>query len=259
MVINMNEILKNVEPLFEDIDSRLRGFKKDTYHTLFTEYMEKNHEFFNSLNQILAADVDKDVFEELTDYIIAYAEKMQRKTEGKIKKESIQLNLNMFMAIYFLPAILEGKQINAQKFADMVCEKWADRFKGSNINSADYESIQSGFKSKLCYVTTAVCKSLNKPDNCYELNLLKDYRDHYLAKTENGTELIQRYYDVAPTIVKRIDKSGSAEAKYRSIWEQYLKPCITYIEEGKSEECGKTYINMIEELQKQFVITAKVD
>lgn len=257
MVIDMDEALHNLVPVFADMELKLRGFKKDTYSTLFSEYMEKNHDFFHALNQILVSDEDKSIYHELANHIIEYAEKMLKQSEGKIKKESIQLNLNMFMAIYFLPAILEGKQTNAQEFADIVCEKWAVKFKGSNIQNADFASIQSGFKSKLCYVTTAVCKSLNKPEDCYELKLLKDYRDQYLAGTDNGAELIQRYYDIAPTIVKRIDKSENAEEKYSYIWERYLKPCIAYIEHDKKEECGKTYIRMIEELQDQYVITSK--
>lgn len=255
----MDEALQNVVPVFEDMDLKLRGFKKDTYSTLFTEYLEKNHEYFGALNQFLASDEDKNDYQELANHIIEYAENMLNQLESKIKKENLQLNLNMFMAIYFLPAILEGKQANAQEFADTVCEKWAVKFKGSNIKSADFASIQSGFKSKLCYVTTVVCKSLHKPEDCYELNLLKDYRDHYLVGTENGEELIQKYYDIAPTIVKRIDKTENAEEKYRYIWERYLKPCIAYIEHGEKEECGKTYIHMIEELQNQFVITSRED
>ncbi len=253
----MNEALHNLIPVFEDVDIRLHGFKRDTYSTLFTEYMEENHEFFSALNLILASDEDKDTYHEVANHMIEYIENMLNQQAGKIKKERLQLNLNMFMAVYFLPAALEGKQSNAQEFADIVCEKWAAAFKGSNIKSADFASIQSGFRSKLCYVTTAVCKSLNKPQDCYELKLLKDYRDHYLAGIENGAELIQRYYDIAPTIVKRIEKSENAEEKYQYIWERYLKPCITYIEHGEKIECGKTYIHMIEELQNQFVITSK--
>lgn len=253
----MNDKLKNIAPLFENMEPQIRGFKKDTYGDLFAAYLEKHHEFFEELNRMLASEEKEDFLNEFSDYLVSYVSKLQGEEKNKIRRNDLQLNMNMFMAIYFMPAVLEGKQEASKQLTDVICEKWADKFKGSNIKSADAASIQAGFKTKLCYVTTAVCRSLNKPEDCYEIKLLKEYRDKYLILTENGEELVKRYYDIAPTIVKRIDKSDKPEEKYRYIWERYLKLCIAYIESGQRERCGKEYIKMIEELQEQYVVTAK--
>ncbi|WMC92462.1 CFI-box-CTERM domain-containing protein [Kineothrix sp. MB12-C1] len=252
----MNETLKNVAPLLENMEARLHGFKKDTYADFLNSYLEGNRNFFDELNQQLAVQ-EEEFLNEFSDYFVEYAASLLEQETNKIKRNNLQLNMNMFMAIYVMPAILEGKQEKSKELTDFICEKWAKRFKGSNIKSADAASIQSGFKTKLCYVTTAVCKSLNKPEDCYELNLLRDYRDNYLAATEGGEELVKKYYDIAPTIVKRIDKSDCPKEKYKYIWEQYLKPCIAYIENGQNELCGAKYIEMMEELQSQYLITAK--
>lgn len=253
----MNDKVSNITPVFGEMDRQVHGFKKDTYAGLFSDFMEKHQEFFGEINMELAADSADGFIEEFVPVVISFARNTIESAGKKPKKESTQLNMNMFMAIYFLPALLEGNQRHAGDLTSALCAGWAAAFKGNNIQAADYATIVSGFKTKLCYVTTAVCKSMNKPEDCYELKLLRDYRDHYLMQTEGGEEMVQKYYDIAPTIVKRIDKSSKAEETYRHIWETYLKPCISYIENGENEECEATYISMIEELQDKYLITDK--
>lgn len=250
----MNETLKDLEPVFDGMDRLIHAFKKDTYAGMFQEYMEKNGRFFEELNRTLVAE-EEGFIADFAAAVVKYADGRLEAEESKVKRENKQLNLNMFMAVYFMPAVLEGKQAKAQELTDKICEKWAETFKGNNIKSADYSTIVSGFKSKLCYITTAVCRSLHKPEDCYELELLRNYRDNYLACTEEGKALVEKYYDIAPTIVKRIDKTADAEEKYRFIWETYLKPCINAIENEKMERCRGTYVQMVEELQQQYMIT----
>lgn len=250
----MNEMLKNVAPLFDDMDVMIHAFNRSTYASAFQSYLEKHKGFFDGLNRELAEDAEH-LPKEFSEAIIAFAKEKMEKISGKGKKENCQLNLNMFMATYFMPAILEGKQEKAQMLTDAICAEWAENFKGNHIKSADFATISGGFKSRLCYVTTAVCKSLHKPEDCYELETLRHYRDEYLMHEEGGRELVEKYYDIAPTIVKRIDKTADADEKYRYIWENYLKPCIMAIENGKLAECRETYIDMVEELQDEYMIT----
>ena len=70
------------------------------------------------------------------------------------------------------------------------------------IGHSDAASIENGLKRSFCYITTAVCKSLNKPDDCYELNLLREYRDQYLDGDKGWRDSCKEYYNIAPTIVK---------------------------------------------------------
>ena len=55
--------------------------------------------------------------------------------------------------------------------------------------------------------------------------------------TKDGEILVKEYYNIAPTIVKRIDRSPDASEIYADIWEKYLKPCVRLIEAGEQEEC----------------------
>jgi hypothetical protein len=104
-----------------------------------------------------------------------------------------------------------------------------------------------------CFITTAICKSFNKPDNCYELTIFRKFRDNWLKKQPDGESLINEYYNIAPIIVQKIDKSPNKDEIYFLIWEKWLKPCLNSIEEGMFDKCKFLYISMVNELRKIYV------
>ncbi|NLL79151.1 MAG: hypothetical protein GX234_05070 [Clostridiales bacterium] len=252
----MQVIREHAEALYDNMENNIKLFKRESYEDNFTEYRDKNHLVFQEITSVLRSceeEAQVEPLKEICKCIVDAAMKRREAVSGRIAKENEQLNLNMITVVYVLPAIRAIKEKRAEELSELLCMEWAAAFKGSNIKASDFQSIQGGFKTKLCYVTTAVCKNLKKPDNCYELRLLKQYRDEYLAQAEGGEELIHNYYDIAPTIVKRIDKDADAEGKYRFIWETYLKPCVELIEAGKNEACRELYVEMVKKLQREYM------
>lgn len=173
---------------------------------------------------------------------------------SKRKREMQSLDHKMNMVSYFVPLMGQIPTENAQKFAGKIVEAWNRLMPENKIGLSTYESIKGGFKKGIfCYITTAVCRSLEKPDDCYELTALRHYRDEYLLSTAGGRSLVDEYYNIAPTIVKRIDRQADADAIYRGIWEQYLSPCVRLLEEDKKEECRKVYCQMVRNLETQYM------
>lgn len=107
-------------------------------------------------------------------------------------------------------------------------------------------------KSSFCFITTAVCKYFNKPDDCYELTLLRKFRDTWLVKQPGGNELVKEYYSVAPNIVTALDNYSEKDKVYIHIWNNYIKPCIKLIELGANDTCKDLYMNMVNELKEKF-------
>lgn len=253
--------LNAVAALPEQADARLKGFKKNTYEASFDAFLEENKPLWDSFHTLFTQDNDiSQTAQEVADALAGAAETIITGQKGRLGKEQTQLNMNLYMVSYVFPAILScqeypKKDNNATKMADIICAKWKETFPKYTISYSDFASIQSGFKQKLCYVTTAVCKSLNKPQDCKEIRLMKKYRDEYLTDQADGAQVIREYYDIAPTIVKRIDKEDAPDEKYRYLWEHYLKFCIAMIESGQYEECRKTYEQMVEELRKEYLVT----
>lgn len=99
-----------------------------------------------------------------------------------------------------------------------------------------------------CYITTATCEELGKPDDCYELNAFRGFRDNWLKFQTDGQELIERYYSTAPAIVELINKQPNRSEVYHHLNEQYLSKCLSHIEKNENEECKKIYVNMMKYL-----------
>ena len=98
-----------------------------------------------------------------------------------------------------------------------------DRWGGSSRNPSSPSSGSSGGSSGSsgggssggCYLTTACVNVMGLPDNCLELNVLRDFRDKILSKTTQGRSAIKEYYRIAPQIVSAVDSLGT---KTKSVW-----------------------------------------
>lgn len=104
-----------------------------------------------------------------------------------------------------------------------------------------------------CYITTATIKYLNKPDDCYELNKFREFRDEWLSKQLYGQELIEQYYKIAPTIVELIEEDPNKERVYNEIWTKYLCKCLELLEKKQNSECLRVYTGMIRHLEKEVM------
>lgn len=239
--------------LLLEIDNPLGNFKKKLYSTAFKSYYEKNLVTFQAVENGYQDVVDKEQFlANMADSLVNTAyEKIQAQGK-KNNQEKLLMDYNLYMAVYVLPAVLEFHGESTEILTAKILAAWKERFPKTNIQAASYEHIESGFHKKFCYITTAVCETFGKPDNCYELTVLRGYRDGYLMEQPEGEAIIKEYYDVAPTIVKHINKKQDKQKIYRQVWDDYLHPCILMIEEDKNAECKELYIRMVKELQEEY-------
>lgn len=253
---NLNFVLEHAGAACKEYSAKVRAFKKDSYHDLFERYKEENYAFYTAIKIVLdnaPADSLDGIYHQIAGGFIRAQEAELEQVKKKNEKFSVQMDKNMFMAVFVLPSIKEIKGERADELAEAVCREWGNSFKDSNIIASDYDSIVQGFKRKLCYVTTAVCQNMNRGEDCEELRLIKDFRDNYLSATKEGQALIDEYYDIAPTLVKRIAKDVEAQAKYVWLWNTYLAPCVAYIKAGEQEACKETYCHMMEELREEYM------
>lgn len=101
-----------------------------------------------------------------------------------------------------------------------------------------------------CFITTAVCGSLGKADDCAELTAFREFRDNWLAYQPDGEALVGEYYRIAPGIVRAIDARADAAEIYRAIWLEYLSPCYELIRRGRNAACKRKYVEMMRALEE---------
>ena len=245
--------LEGMQTMLNDFEKPMETFKRKYYASNFQSYYTKYVPMMDAIEAVYTSVMEPDQF--LENMARALVDSAASRVEGcgkKYQKEAAMMDLNMAMAVYVFPILLQYKGTSSQPLVDKILSCWKEAFPKSNLQAADYEFIEKGFHKTFCYIATAVCETFQKPDDCYELTLLRNYRDQYLAALPEGEEIIRAYYDVAPTIVKHINRQKNAGEIYRDIWSDYLSPCIHMIEEGKNEECKDLYIKMVRDLQKEY-------
>ncbi len=250
--------LHGMEAIFPELEDPMRSFNKKNYTNFFKRYYEDRLNVYEALETGYQSALDKEQYiSNMADAAVQAGVQALENTSGRSKKEGKLLDLNLCIVVYIIPGIQKYGGASAKPLTDAILAKWKEQFPKTNLSAAQYEEIEAGFHKKWCYITTAACEVLGKPDDCYELTLLRDYRDRYLARQPEGEKRIRWYYDVAPTIVKRISQLPEKEDIYRDLWDRYIAPCISMIERGENDACMELYLKMVEDLQETYFYTAQ--
>jgi len=247
-------VILGMKTLLTDSMDSMSSFKRNTYPAAFSDYFEKHSETFEAIEKIyLLEDKKEGVLSCLSASIAKHAQEelVQLKRNREVEKRLIEYTCSI--TAYLNPAILEFNGTFSSLMVDNILLSWKETFPKTNMKRATFNEINSGFRNKLCYITTAVCETFGKSDDCYELRTLRNYRDTYLTAQTDGADIIKEYYNIAPTIVNRIHKSPDCKEILKQIWTNYLKPCIAYIEKGQNEKCKDIYIKMVRTLQEEYM------
>lgn len=252
----METLKQNLVDFFVEMMDYRQFFKRKLYEEAFMKCYEEHKDLMAAIIETCEKAQDKEyVLDELSGVIPDYVHEQINGQKGKSKKEGLMIDYNMTMVTFVIPVIGYSNNESCNSLIDRMVEKWNMPPVTMKIRKSDFETLKGGFKSRLCYITTAVCASQHKADDCYELTLLREYRDGYLLSQQEGRKVVEQYYDVAPTIVNRINKQKNASEIYEEIYRGWLSRCIDLIEENRLEECREVYADMVERLKKKYVFS----
>ena len=135
-------------------------------------------------------------------------------------------------------------------------DDWANEYcRRYNYEKCPYYNNRSDMKTESsgCFLTSACVHAKGLPDNCYELQTLRHFRDTYMKATTEGQKEIKRYYEMAPQIVDKINRLENSDNVYEAIYNQLILPCINLIEKGDSAACYRLYQSYTEKLCYEFL------
>lgn len=103
-----------------------------------------------------------------------------------------------------------------------------------------------------CYLTTACMQYYSEDfdDDCYELFILRWFRDNFVTQRE-----IEHYYEIAPAIVASINEMPDCEQIYNYIYETIISPCVNAIKHGDFKFAYNRYKNSILALEEEYVVS----
>ena len=137
--------------------------------------------------------------------------------------------------------------------------KWAEReaYDKSWEDSQENSDNQEEEKKDGCFITTACVKAHKLPDNCLELQTLRNFRDTFLIQLPDGNNLITEYYNTAPKIVDKINRSPQKDEIYNWLYDELIKKSIYYINCGDNLNAYKNYKSIFQYL-KQNMLTKDI-
>ena len=231
-----------------------RGYQKKILRDAFFEAFETYETGCAPVIQELNSGVRPERQTELLDRA---AEAMLDELSAGWEKKNDMEDEKVVLAIFFVPMVRKLQLPVSEEFVSLLQKKWVGRYPKSPFYLGDYESISGGFRKKflgLCFITTAVCQELGKPDDCAELTAFRAFRDGYLAAQPDGEALIREYYNIAPGIVTCINTCSDRHASYERIREQYLTPCYEDLLAGRNADCKTRYVQMVRDLDMNIRI-----
>ena len=103
------------------------------------------------------------------------------------------------------------------------------------------------------FILPLTARCLGWRDDGEELNILRTFRATWLQQTKRRREEVRKYYQIAPTIVNKIDSCADSDQIYQSICTDYLKPVLQAIRIGDYNHAHKVYKMMVAILEKQYI------
>lgn len=249
----MDSIKEKLPQLLLENMQLIKEFRANTYKDAFQKLLDMYRPLFQHIEELYLESEDKKKFiADIAEDFVLKAKTHHEASIGRFNKDTAILDYNMMMSSFVIPCILEFRGESSEALADGLLDAWNGTFVKYRLQKGNFADIDGSFRRKLCFITTAVCDSLGKPDDCYELSILRSFRDDYMIHHMSGKELVQQYYDIAPDIVMRINQHKSADVIYHHIYQQYIHPCISFIEQHEYDRCEKLYIEMVDTLRSQY-------
>jgi len=103
-----------------------------------------------------------------------------------------------------------------------------------------------------CYLTTACVKTMNLPDNCLELKVLRYFRDKVLMQDSVGKRAVKEYYKIAPEIVQVVENQENAQRIWREVHDD-IKYAVSLVLSRNFNEAFKHYQKMTLRLKKNYL------
>lgn len=126
-------------------------------------------------------------------------------------------------------------------------------YSSQNDYSTRTETYQSSSSDDgFCVITTAVCRTLGKPDDCDELMSMRAYRDAAAERNPLVAALIEEYYRVAPLLIEKINRLENSSYEYKRLWNDFIVDTYRSIKAGDSRAATFKYIEMVTDLCRKY-------
>lgn len=141
-------MLDHIEQIFTDVELMLKKLKKTSYEANMERFRREQGHFIDEMIKYVKDSEDKGSAASKTADAFADGVFDAFSVNGKIKGRQ-QADMNFFMIYYVFPAILLTNEECATTLCDAVRDSWNAKFRDTNINYTDYDTLYSSFRNKI--------------------------------------------------------------------------------------------------------------
>ena len=106
---------------------------------------------------------------------------------------------------------------------------------------------------KPCMLSTASVSYKGLNDDCYELELLRYFRDNFMLKLPNGEQLIQEYYSLSEVIIKKVEINKIENEFYEKVFNELIIPSVRLIEKKRYDKAFLYYRNFVLKVYHELI------
>ena len=226
-------------------------FGKDTYAGQFQSYRAQLAPLVARLEKALPQGPAREAA--LQETASLWLDELARSWARSGRKDPPHYEDQHLMAVFTIPALRDLPQGAGEELAQAVRAQWLKRWPKAPIGYGSYQEIAGGFRWRLCYITSAVCRTQGKGDDCYELTAFRRFRDQVMLATGEGRRLVEEYYRLAPAIVTSVRLCWDEKAVYEGVYRDYLLPCLGLLEAGDAAGCRDKYMEMVRHMEQTYL------
>lgn len=135
------------------------------------------------------------------------------------------------------------------------CERCGGRGKVVEKHEAKREEhYEPDFKARkggLCLITTACADVLAEPEAAAALEVIREFRDSFIAQQVYGETVLQTYYAVAPDVVAGL-LADSGDEPVRRVYQTLIQPCVELIATNRADAAVLHYARGFADLVAQY-------
>ena len=134
-------------------------------------------------------------------------------------------------------------------------EQEASTQESESYDEYGHYSVYTQDYSEGCFITSAVCQTFGKPDDCPELTAFRQFRDNYMKNQKEMRKEVEQYYIIAPKICHAINAKGrdAAKQEYARIWDDYLSSAYAALKKHNLDTAHDIYKMMVNDLEDEYL------
>lgn len=107
-----------------------------------------------------------------------------------------------------------------------------------------------------CFLTTAMCNIFGMTDDCYILNVMRNFRDKILINNPKYHEMLAQYEFVGPLISKNLYADPHRQEVADYYFENYIYAIVMSIQNNhNTDEIVNKYLEMGYDMKRMYGIT----